>query len=110
MENEELSKEIIDFVIEIRGKYKKPLTSATSLEKDLKITGDDGWEFIKAFSSEFAVDITNIDLFEYFSIENSLDMYGLVLFGIKTGKKELTLGHLEKAKKAGRLDEEIIDG
>jgi hypothetical protein len=36
-------------------------------------------------------------------------MYKLVLFNIRTGKKDLTLGHLEKAKEATRLDEEIID-
>ena len=110
METEELSQEIIDFVTEIRGKYKFKFNLSTTLEKDLKITGDEGWDFIELFASEFEVDISKIDLFYYFAIENSLDMYGLLLFGIKTGKKELTLGHLEKAKKAKRLDEEIING
>lgn len=109
MKIEDLSKEIIDFVIEIRGKYNKVFTPTTRLEKDLKITGDDGWEFMEAFALKFGVDLTDIDLSQYFAIENSLEMYGLVLFGIKTGKKELTLGHLEKAKKVGKLNEVIIN-
>jgi hypothetical protein len=110
MSENQLSKQLLDFLSNKRGSYRIKLSHSTRLEADLKITGDDADEFIEAYSKKFNVNIDNINLAEYFVSENSLAMHGLVLFGIKTNRKVITLGHLEKAIHKGRLDEEIIYG
>jgi acyl carrier protein len=104
-----LSKEMLDFLFEQRGSYSIILNHSTELENDLKITGDDAYDFMVAYSNRFNVKISKINLSEYFVSENSLSMYGLVLFGIKTNRKVINLGHLEKGIQASRLDEEILN-
>jgi acyl carrier protein len=85
------------FIISQRGSYKKPFTRQTTLEKDLKITGDDAWEFFQAFSKEFKVDISQFEISNHFMPEGSLALMKLTLFGKDTGKPPITLGDLEKA-------------
>jgi hypothetical protein len=81
--DEQIIERIKLFVINERGKYKKPLTKATMLEKDLKITGDDAWEFLESFGKKFNVIIDDLDLSKYFSPEGSISLNLLVLFGKK---------------------------
>lgn len=95
---------IKSFVIKERGKYRKPLTPETTLEKDLKITGDDADEFLYAFAKEFKVDVTCFDISKYFVSEGSLSLVKLTLFGISTGNPQITLRDLEKAVKKGKLE------
>lgn len=91
---------------------KKEITKESSLEKDLKITGDDSDEFLIAFGKEFNVDVSQFRIGDYFSGEGDKILPAIIrLF---TGKekrqrKVLTIGHLEKAVIAGRLDEEVIN-
>lgn len=94
---------ILKFVLRERGRYKKTLTRETTLEKDLKISGEDSDEFIEAFGREFNVEISQLDLSKHFVSEGSFALFKLILFGIDTGKTPITLGDLEKAIKKENL-------
>ena len=87
------------------------LTRNTALEKDLGIKGDDADEFIYIFSVTFNVDITKVDLSNYFN-GNDFDFLTSIIRFIKhkpiKKKKELTLGDLEEAIKIGKLEDSII--
>ena len=87
---------------------KKEIKRETTLEGDLKIYGDDSDEFLIAFGKEFNVDVSQFPIGEYFSNEGS----HLLLWLIGKRKrqiKQLTIGQLEKAVIAGKLDEEVIN-
>jgi hypothetical protein len=101
------------FVIKTRWEYKFPLTTDTKLYEDLNIYGDDVVEFLIDFGKEFNVDVSNFMAADYFKGEG-IDLITPIinLFSkhkAQSIKKTLTLGHLEKAIKAGRLDEEVIN-
>jgi len=100
------------FVEKKRWKYKFPLTRITRIEEDLGIFGDDATEFLVAFGQEFNVALNNFSANDYFNDETAGSSGIIVRFlswNKKPNKKILTLGHLEKAIVAGRLDEDIIN-
>ncbi len=68
--------EVISFVEKIRGNHSFPLSGKTTLEKDLRMTGDDAYEFMAAFFDEFSIDPTGFDSTVYFYPEG-LDLIGL---------------------------------
>lgn len=105
--NDEIFDKIKLFVTEKRGKYRKKLTSETQLERDLKITGDDFVEFMDDFEERFNVNTQNLDLSEYFVNEGTLQLL-LVILGIPTGKKVITLGDLQQGVLEGKLDDTVI--
>lgn len=91
---------------------KKELTRETSIEKELRVTGDYADEFLIAFGKEFNVDVSKFRIGDYFGDEGDPILPELIR--TFTGKKsrqtkELTINHLEKAVIAGRLDEEVIN-
>lgn len=91
---------------------KKEITRETSIERDLRITGDDADEFLIDFGKEFNVDVSQFPIGNYFGDEG--DPILPAILRIFTGKKkrqtkELTIYHLEKAVIAGKLDEEVIN-
>jgi acyl carrier protein len=91
---------------------KKKITRETSIEKDLKIRGDDSDEFIIAFGKEFCVDVSQFPIGDYFGDEGDPVLPAIIRAvrgKKKKQKKKLTVGHLEKAIIARRLDEEIIN-
>jgi hypothetical protein len=112
----EVSERLQTFVKnEWRG-YKFPLTDSTRLYEDLGIYGDDAVEFLIDFGKEFNVDVSNFMAADYFKGEPGVDFVTPIINLFKKDKikpvkatKTLTLGHLEKAIKAGRLDEEVIN-
>ena len=93
--------------------FKRKLISRdTKLEGDLKITGDDSDEFLIAFGKEFNVEIKDFRIGDYFGDEGDPILPAVIrpLLGKEKRKtKALTVGHLEKAIQAGRLDEEVIN-
>lgn len=108
---EDILERIQKFVVKERWEYDFPLTRDTRLEQDLRITGIDAVNFIVAFGKEFNVDVSKFMAADYFNDEG-IDIIG-PLIRLFTGKqkeekKVLTLGHLEKAVRLGRLDEEVI--
>ncbi len=114
---EEILSKIIKLIEGKMGKYKKPITRETCLEKDLGITGDDAVELLLEYSKKFSVDVSNFMAADYFEGEGiQMDIINPIIRLI-TGKKkkevikkELTVGDLEKGVGVGRLDEEVING
>lgn len=91
---------------------KKEIKIETSLECDLNITGDDADEFLVAFGKEFNVDVSKFPIGDYFGDEGDPILPMIIRFLTnkkKIERKMLTVGHLEKAIIAGRLDEEVIN-
>jgi uncharacterized protein DUF1493 len=91
---------------------KKIIIRETKAEDDLGIYGDDADEFLMAFSKEFNVDISNFPIGSYFSDEGDIILPAIIRFLTNKKRKErknLTVGDLEKAILAGRLDEEVIN-
>lgn len=100
------------FITKQRWEYDIPLLRETRLEKDLKITGDDAVEFIVAFGREFNVDVSQFMAADYFGPEGDVILPAILNF--LTGRRRprrkiLTIGHLEKAVFAGKLDEDVIN-
>jgi len=63
------------------------IDSSTTLENDLGITGDDGFELIRKLGKHFSVDVTQFKFDEYFYPEpNLLTTYKKI--------KPLTINHL----------------
>lgn len=110
--NHEIFNRIKRFTVDHAAVEEDDVTEDASLENDLGVYGDDAAEFIVAFGKEFNVDVSNFMAAEYFSPEGDIILPSIIraLTGKKKKKqKELTIGHLEKAVMAGRLDEEIIN-
>ena len=103
--NENLFEEIQAFIVEKIGVDEIEVTREALLQNDHGIYGDDAVDLIVAFGKKFKVDISNFKAADYFN-PDGLDI--LRLFSKKTPGKNLTVGHLEKAVIAGRLDEELI--
>jgi len=101
-----------DFVIEQSYVDDEEITKETRIEDDLGVSGDDAVEFIIAFGKKFNVDISNFMIAEYFEPEGDIILPTIIGFftGRKKQKKKfLTVGHLENAIIAGRLDESSIN-
>jgi hypothetical protein len=101
---EDILKKILLFINRERGVYRKKITLDTSLETDLKLTGDDAYDFFLAFSKEFNVDVENFKISDYFADEGSFELMKLVLFGIHTKKKDFKIRRLVEAIKDSKLE------
>jgi len=97
MRKEEELKSVVDLIINERGSYNIEIDENTSLQKDLKIYGDDAVEFIVKFGESFNVDVSKFNLTEYFSPEG----FGVIR---KRAIKEFTIQNLLVAMKKGRLE------
>ena len=100
--NEEISSELELLITKHWGTFKKKLTPDNSIEEDLRITGDDVYDFLLDYSKTFAVDLSNFIFTDYFNTE------GWALFSKYKKLKEFTLGDLEKGIAAGRLDQNVL--
>jgi acyl carrier protein len=102
-ESESRFNELVALVREQVGNYDTPVTSDTLIENDLGVTGDDAYDLIVAISKKYNVDIKDFMFRKYFDDEPSL---------IDTSRQisPFTIGHLEKAIIAGKLNEEVING
>jgi acyl carrier protein len=95
-----------EFTLLEAGRDTSGITESTCLERDLGIYGDDAVDYIVAFGKAFNVDVSKFMAADYFTGEGfSL----LEMFKKGREKKELSIGALIKAIKAGRLDEEVIN-
>ena len=103
----ELLAAIKEFTEEEAGRSSADITESTCLERDLGIYGDDAVEYIIAFGKAFKVDVSRFMAADYFSGEGF--SFASFFSKEKRIKKELTVAHLIKAIKAGRLDEEVIN-
>ncbi|WP_300663742.1 DUF1493 family protein [Fluviicola sp.] len=102
--NNIIFEQLVSFVFEEACIPKKwgPLSRETYLYKKLGITGDDAIEFLIAYSKRFEVDISKFMAADHFTGEGWTQIFG------NEGKKDLSLGDLEKGIIAGRLDRDVI--
>ena len=102
----EIFDELVVLITNKMGRYRFPLTRDTALERDLGITGDDAAELLMKFHETFKVDFTNFNINQYFYPEGDAMLPGLIRSIIRKPnpkQKELTIGDLEKAVRAGKL-------
>ncbi len=102
MQDESVFESLVLFIRNESREFKKSITRETLIENDLGVTGDDAAEMILNYSKKYKVDISNFLFAKYFNEEPS----------VFTSEKKIwpfSIGHLEKAAIAGRLDEEIIN-
>lgn len=81
-------------------------TRETDLARDLKLQGDDAYEFISLFSRIFNVNVEKFVFEEYFYPEGDWilpKLLDLILGRKEKVKKRITLGDLERAVKEGKL-------
>ncbi len=98
--------ELVSFIRDAIGEHDMLITRETLIEGDLGVSGLDAEELIIEFSKKYKVDVSNFRLRNYFYDEPSI----LDVIGITTRKVQpFTVGNLEKAIIAGRLDEEVIN-
>ena len=106
MNDENTLEKIKTLIEDTCGINRTRIKSESRLEEDLKITGTDAIELIIEFGKQFNVNVSNFMAADYFEPEG-LNMLSLLL-PKKTNKKTLTIGHLEKAVLAGKLDEAVL--
>jgi acyl carrier protein len=97
---------IKQMVVKQRWEYDFPLTRETTLRKDLKLWGDDAFEFIEAYGREFSVDLSEFDIKKYFPPEGDSILPAIIrVFCLKKEPKyfPLTLGDLDEGIKKGKL-------
>ena len=92
---------LVEFIRNVTRKYKKPIDRETTLEEGLGVTGEEAAELIQQFADKFGVDTTDFIFTRYFYDEPPFFEQG-------GPKQPLTVGDLERAIQAGRLDESVI--
>ena len=104
MDGEDIWRQVIQFVEEER--WGGEFTRETDLARDLKLQGDDAYEFISLFSRIFNVNVEKFVFEEYFYPEGDWilpKLLDLILGRKEKVKKRITLGDLERAVKEGKL-------
>lgn len=106
--NTELLNELIVFVAEYWEEPTSRLFAETSVNNDLGMDGDDGVEFMEAFSRRFAVDLGRFPHDNYFGVEaaaNPISMIASMVRWVTTGSSTklspLTLRQLAEAVENG---------
>lgn len=92
---------LVLFVRDQIREHKKDITRETSIENDLGVTGEDASELLQSFGDKFSVDISRFEFGKYFNEEPNI-------FTEIKPVLPLTIGHLERAIIAKRLDDDII--
>ncbi len=108
----EIFNRVREFTVKQAGVSEDDVCETACLERDLGIYGDDAIEYLIAFGKAFNVDVSKFMAADYFSPEGDIILPGIIraITGKKRQRrKELSIAHLIKAIKAGRLDEEIIN-
>lgn len=102
--------ELEAFITETTGIYCAHFDENTELEKDLRIWGDDAYEFLQEFSKVFDVDISNFTFSDYFREEGdfTLTIFLNFLTRQKVHRKALQIKHLLKAVETQVLDENVV--
>lgn len=93
---ENIKEQLIQFIREEIGEFKKRIDSFTQIEDDLGVTGDEAIELIQKISKKFNIDISEFDYKKYFHPEpNFLTTYGNI--------KPLTIHDIETSIVLGKL-------
>jgi hypothetical protein len=106
-----LLNEVIAFVAEYSQVPNSRLSAETSINIDLGMDGDDGVEFMQAFSRHFAVDLVTFKHGNYFGPEAAATPISIIAMMIRrlttgewTNRTPLTLRQLAVAAENGSWD------
>jgi hypothetical protein len=94
--------ELISYLKEKSGEHNMPIERQTLIEDDLGVTGEDAYDLIVQISKMYQIDITGFDFAKYFNDEPLIFLSDRMVL-------PFTVGHLEKAIIAGRLNDEIVN-
>lgn len=94
IDNELIFDQVCAIIQRNRGKIKKPLTSATTLQGDLGIDGVDAEEIVTEYFSAFDVENSLFIFEDYFGSEGSNPFLTLVYIFKKSKWKEISVGHM----------------
>lgn len=106
-----ITEELIEFIRKTTFIERMPVTETTLLVDEIGISGDDAIDFLEKFSKRFDVDISAFDFMKYFNDEGEVSISILDYWlGNKKNrtKNQLTVGDLQKAVLAGKLDDTVI--
>lgn len=108
----EVSESLRKFIIKATFIDDIKITPDTVIETEFGITGNDSDDFIIAFGKEFNVDVSKFEIGKYFKGEGDTTLSFIFDFfrSKKTQEKHhvLTVGDLERAIAAGKLDSTVI--
>lgn len=85
--DEKIFTKLTSFIEKERWKYNVPINRDTRLVQDLKIDGDDAYEFMEKFVSEFKIDYSEFNYTIYFSKEG-FDLFGILVSVFKRKQKQ----------------------
>lgn len=109
--HDDLERRVLEFVARERITRVGRLSLATTLLGDLGIDGDDAGDLLKAYASEFNVDLSDFDFFRHFGPEglgcNFPIVWAHALFRTGTpeqrvGLTAISIGDLVQAARRGR--------
>lgn len=106
-ENEQTFDIVASFIKNELGVSKKKMSLDTKLEKDLKVSGDDGWEFLENFIIHFNIKYDkNKEFPKYFEDDGLILFFDWRSLFNKRKKKyqqstDLTVAHLVKVLELG---------
>jgi hypothetical protein len=93
--------------IPLKHLFKKPqLTRQTDLVQDLGLVGEDAFEFMDAFSTQFSIQQGDYEWSHYFESEG---LWLLPSFRKKQKRKPVALGMLELAAHMGTWDTKTLE-
>ena len=104
MNKDDIWRQIILFVKEER--WEGEFTRQTNLAKDIKLKGDDAYEFICLYSEKFNVDISEFNFGDFFYPEGDWILQNIlksIWIQNSENKKNITLGDLERGIKNRKL-------
>ncbi|WP_233866841.1 DUF1493 family protein [Paraburkholderia adhaesiva] len=115
MERLPIPDELIEFIRK-RTLYpvKYPITTETSVEDDLGVTGDDSIIFMEAFFKKFDVEPADFNCIQYFEGEgvfNPFSAFARLIFrkaNTEYTRMPLTVGILQRAIELGKWDSERL--
>jgi hypothetical protein len=96
--------QIKEFVYSVRWHYESPLKRQTRLRCDLGIDGEEATDFFIEFKNRFDVDLSQLDIREYFNPEvgGLFDVVSWFVNEPEPAAHDITLGDLEKVVELGR--------
>lgn len=72
--------ELCDLLENYIGGPRDKFSTATTLNYDLGLDGDDAHEFIVAYANKFSVDISKFEFEKYFNVEGFSVVHGLLRY------------------------------
>lgn len=102
MSNDLIFDQVCAIIQRNRGKLSKPLTSATTLLRDLGVDGSDAEEIMVEYFSAFDIESSQFIFDNYFGGEGFNPFLTLMYIFRKPKSKEISVGHLVECARNGQ--------